>query len=399
MISKYSAAAILCRKYAASIPKYCAAFKFDASFEFDATSENYTAGQYHIVWRIELQEGVRIPHGFRIQATITYDEDPAERSGSLNVGIPEDKICSLEKGKWLDVVVPEYLIIRCHRGKANVKIVLSNNEATKKKGIVPSNSEAPNRKDDAKQQNHYVFKVASVEIRPCTGHNSHSNMHYFSSLEDSCPWFRINNSEENNTQISRISAATEADRIAFLRVTKDNIHVGVFDFDEILNQSSGGNSFAYDKKCMVEVAQIKRDYDFNPGLSLSPDGRQLTVFEEPQIGDWKDGEDIGCGNFGIKLYNIPEKISSMSEAKTKSKFDTLIKMDDSLSHSEAAPNIDLYHSEAASSIELFRSFIGFAKFLPARKIPPHAAKDTEYSGLFAACNGVYLDIFDCSPER
>ncbi|KAF9083494.1 hypothetical protein BGX27_004116, partial [Mortierella sp. AM989] len=277
--------------YAASIPAGCAAFKFDAIFKFDVTSENYSAGQYHIVWRIELQEGVRIPQGFHIQATVTYEDEPAERSGSLNVRIPEDKICSLEKGTWLDVVVPEYLIIRCHRGKANVKIVLSNNDAPNKKvivpsnneapnekdivpstneapnendiapsnneapnknDIVPSNSEAPNKKDGAKQQVYCNFKVASVEIRPCTGHDSHSDMQYFSSLGNSYPWFKISNSEENNTQISRISAATEVDRIAFLRITKDIIHVGVFDFDGILNQSGDENSFPYDKERMIE---------------------------------------------------------------------------------------------------------------------------------------------------
>ncbi|KAF9157264.1 hypothetical protein BGX20_004035, partial [Mortierella sp. AD010] len=239
---------------AAIIPKDCAAFRFDASFM------NQKTGQYYIVWKVLLQPGFLVSRGFHIQAIVSYDDEPAESSGSLDVTIPETRIRDLSK--WHGITVREQLVIRPHHGAAHVQLCLSNNEDPNKGRRNMGRDEFGN------------FMVGSVEIRPYANPDPDFIGH---SPITGIPFASRNIKRAENIPISRISAATDVDHIAILRVAEDKVHVGIWDYSGIQDQVNDANShFDWEPKAeKIIVDNQDKIHELPLGISLSPDGRQL----------------------------------------------------------------------------------------------------------------------------
>ncbi|KAF9356543.1 hypothetical protein BGX26_005145 [Mortierella sp. AD094] len=361
---------------AAIISQNCASFKFDATFR------NQKTGRYYIVWKILLQPGFLVSRGFHVQAIISYEDEPAESSGSLDVTIPETRIKELSVNEWHDITVREQLIIRPHRGAVNVQLYLSNNEDPNK-----------GNKENKEHNEYHNFKVGSVEIHPYTNLGPDFISHGPTTGD---PFASLNIKRADNIPISRISAATDVDHIAVLRVAKDKVHIDIWDYGGIQDQPKDANSLIdWEPKAEKALDNQSGIHGLSLGISLSPDGRQLVVFQEPRIGDWRDGEIIKYAKFEFKLFHVSIVMAP------RSKKSEVFEIDMNSTGSE------LSRSDAASNIWSLRSFVGFAKFLPTRSamattaIGEYSTKSEGTNGaksLFAACNGIYLDIFDCSKN-
>ncbi|KAG0016268.1 hypothetical protein BGZ80_009328 [Entomortierella chlamydospora] len=350
---------------AAIIPKNCAAFKFDATFK------NQKTGQYYIVWKVLLQPGFLVSRGFRVQAIVSYADEPAESSGSLDVTIPETRIKDLSVNRWHGITVREQLVIRPHHGAARVQLCLSNNEN-------PNKGSKKNNGHDG----FHNFMVGSVEIHPYANLGPDFISH---SPTTGIPFASRNIKRAENIPISRISAATDVDHIAILRVAEDKVHVGIWDYGRIQDQQNDANShFDWEPKAEKTLVDNQdKIHELPLGISLSPDGRQLVVFQEPRIGDWRDGSMIRYATFEFKLFHV-----SIVMAPRSKKSETF-EIDMDSTGSELTP------SNAVSHIWSLRRFVGFAKFLPMSAPTTTAGGETNGAkAMFVACNGIYLDIFD-----
>ncbi|KAF9359049.1 hypothetical protein BGX26_000300 [Mortierella sp. AD094] len=357
-------------------------------FTFDATFDNQIAGRYYVVWKLRLQERVSLPWDLHVQAIVSYKEEPAERSGSLEVVIPKTRIEELELNKWQEVVIQEQLIIQAHSGSASVNMILRNN------------GELATKDSEDEATNDHIFEVLSVEIRP------YSNAHLDIDNLDAIPgnsFMPLNIKITDNIPISRISAATEVEQIAALCVANDKIHVSIWDYSKIQEQSGDTKHSLVDWKPKAEAGPYCKNgiHELPLGISLSPDGQQLAVFQEPKIGDWGDGATVEKATFGFQLILFDNLVSKSESEKSEA---YMITMDGQKPQFNA--------SNPASNISLLQSFVGFAKFLPSRSVP--STVDSEHSAqpkgldsvrdansnpvLFAACDGIYLNIFDCNQK-
>ncbi|KAF9116514.1 hypothetical protein BGX27_001808 [Mortierella sp. AM989] len=360
---------------AAFVPDDCAAFKFDATFE------KQTAGRYYIVWKLKLQPGFLAPWGFHIQANISYGEEPAENSGGLNIVVTESRVNKLEVDKWQDIIVHEQLVVQPHHGFASVKLLLRNNV----------NPNKGSEGDDGKIT-YRNFNVGSVAIHPYT--KLKPDLRNLDPTIDD-PFVLLSIESTSNIPISRISASTEVDHIAILRATKDEIHLEVWDFSGVLESSQESRYHPLNREPAAEARRYPKKgfHELSLGMALSPDGRQLAVFQEPMIGDWKGGSTAGKATFEFQLFHVSILINKSGKSK-----ETTYNIDDMES--------GLTSSTAIYNIPSLRSFVGFAKFLPASEVLSNndspktegASKIKNTPLLFATCNGVYLDIYDCTRE-
>ncbi|KAF9356544.1 hypothetical protein BGX26_005146 [Mortierella sp. AD094] len=358
---------------AALIPHKCTAFKFDATFK------DQEAGRYYIVWKIMLEPGFFVPWGFHVEAIISYEDEPAESSGSLDITVSEVTIKELSLSEWRDITIQEQLVIRPHRGAVNVQLYLSNNEDPNK-----------GNKENKEHNEYHNFKVGSVEIHPYTNLGPDFISH---SPTIGDPFASLNIKRADNIPISRISAATDVDHIAVLRVAKDKVHIGIWDYGGIQDQPKDANSLIdWEPKAETTLDNQSGIHELPLGISLSPDGRQLAVFQEPMIGEWRDGSDVEDGKFKFQLFDVPVTVPTLGEPQM-----VTVEME------PIRP--ELSRSVAASNIWSLQSFVGFAKFLPVRDLPltekiEHSVKPNtnNHQVLFATCNGMYLDIFDCNKN-
>ncbi|KAG0018812.1 hypothetical protein BGZ80_006706 [Entomortierella chlamydospora] len=360
------------------ISRNCPGFTFDVMFE------NQVAGRYYIVWKLRLQEKVSIPWDLHAQATVSYEDEPAERSGSLDVVIPKTRIENLELNDWQDIVIQEQLIIHANSGSARVNMTLRNNGELETK-----DNEDESRTDP-------IFEVLSVEIHPYSRvHVDDNNLN----TAPGNPFKSIDVGITYNTPISCISAATEVEQIAVLCVENNMIHVSTWDYSKIQTQLGDDKHSLFDGKPKV-VKDIPCEDGISKlplGISLSPDGKQLAIFQEPEIGDWGAGAAVKEATFKFQLISLDNPVSKSGLANTEV---YVIPMDGHTSQS----NVSIQESK----ISVLQSFVGFAKFLPSIVDSEHSAqpKDSVKNSdanncqpLFAACDGIYLDVFDCSQTE
>ncbi|KAF9354776.1 hypothetical protein BGX26_007376 [Mortierella sp. AD094] len=371
------------------IPSNCTAFKFEATFE------DQKAGQYCIAWKLKLPPWFRAPWGFHVQAIISYENESTDSSGSLNVVIPKAKLETLKWNEWQEVVVQKHLVIRPHHGIATVKLFLRNNEDPKNN---ENHGKGDMKYDEEKCGSFFVSNVA-IHLFQGLDLNLKDIDHASKSLVAS-----RNINRHDNIPISRISAAPNVNLIATLRVANDKIYVDIWDYSNIQEIPRDTEHLLVDWEPKGETTlEIQSEIHGLPlGISLSPDGQQLAVFQEPKIGDWGDGTKVEKGVFKFQLIIVDNLVPKSGSGKSEISVDCVVTFD----NLTPVPSV----SNPASIIPSLRSFVGFAKFLPLRRVPStvnseHSATpkgsgkngDTNnYQSLFAACNGIYLDIFDCS---
>ncbi|KAF9354777.1 hypothetical protein BGX26_007377 [Mortierella sp. AD094] len=362
------------------IPNDCAVFTFDAAFE------NQKPGQYCVIWKIKLLPWFRAPRGFLVQAVTTHDGNTTESNGDqkMSVVVHKARIENLRLNDWQDIIIEEPLVILpSPRGSSTINLSLRNCEGPE---IGSDGRPGKRNKIDNVEESYGNFYVRSVAIRSYS--KPDLDLQDFGSTLGTLP-VSYNIRSTDNVRISRISAAPEVDLIATLRVEDDKIHIGVWDYSKVheLSGDTEHSSIHEELKAEKTLNNLKRDHDSPLGISLSPNGQQLVVFQEPNTGDWKDGTRVEEAAFEFQLLIVDNLVSNSGSEKPG---ECKVMMDD--------PN-------PASNIPSLRSFVGFAKFLPL--VSPTA--DNKYSrspggdenyhrSLFAACNGIYLDVFDCNQK-
>ncbi|KAF9199814.1 hypothetical protein BGZ49_010019 [Haplosporangium sp. Z 27] len=351
------------------------------AFDFVATFDDLKPGRYQFIWKFKLRPEFYIRWGLQFKAKVTYDKDLTDNSGSINAVIPKDLFMDLAKEKWQDVVVKEHIVVQPHRGKASVKLHLKNHESPYK--VV---------EESTRHVDYRNFQISSVEIRPCTTHNNDIyDIHSVSAK----PVASLNIKSTVNMWISRISAATEVDLIAVLRHSKDTVYVGIWDFNGVQERSKDSINSLIDCGPKAEAPPLKQEgvHRLPLGISLSPDGKYLAVFQEPLIGGWNSKEEP----FKFQVFDTSIKTPKHGEYGNSE-----VRLD--MENME----IGLALSNAASHITSLQNFVGFAKFLPSGgsstengESPAKNKKrsQSDDSLIFAACDGIYLDLFDCSQER
>ncbi|KAF9397144.1 Transient receptor putative cation channel sub V member 1 [Mortierella sp. AD011] len=272
-----------------------------------------------------------------------------------------------ELNNWQDIVIQEQLVVHPHSGSARVNMTLRNNGELETKDNEDGSNCDP------------IFEVFSVEVRPysCV-HVDDNNLN----IAPGNPFKSIDVESAGNTPISCISAATEVEQIAIICVENDKVHVSVWDYSKIQTQSGDDKHPFFDEKPKV-VKDIYCEDGVSKlplGISLSPDGKQLAVFQEPEIGDWGAGAAVKEATFKFQLISLDNSVSKSGPGNTEA---CVISMNEE------------------SKISVLQSFVGFAKFLPStdRGQPKDSDKNSDANNrqsLFAACNGIYLDVFDCS---
>ncbi|KAF9397145.1 hypothetical protein BGX21_009179 [Mortierella sp. AD011] len=358
------------------IPRDCTVFKFEAIFE------NQEAGHYYISWKLKLRPWFSVPWGFHAQAIITYKGDSGDRTGSLDVLIPKERIEKLKPNSWQEISIQEQLIIHPHRGNsATVKLVLKNNEPPEKAGKVKKAIKAEKySKKGGSEEKYGSFLISNVSIHPFHKRKRNRNRQDIDCAESFIK--TINTSRADNTPISRISAAPNANLIATLCVENNIIHVRIWDYSRTQTHLRDSKlSFSGEAPKVVKGIPCESKVSKLPlGISLSPDGKQLAVFQEPEIGDWGAGAAVKEATFKFQLISLDNSVSKSGPGNTEA---CVISMDEE------------------SKISVLQSFVGFAKFLPStdRGQPKDSDKNSDANNrqsLFAACNGIYLDVFDCS---
>ncbi|KAF9177928.1 hypothetical protein BGZ49_005470, partial [Haplosporangium sp. Z 27] len=281
--------------------------------------------------------------GFHFQAKINYEEDEDEKTGGLNVVIPKEKFENLSVGEWQKFTIKEHLIVRPHNGIAMVKLHLKNHENTDKDKVLVDEDQAE------KSVDYKNFKIGNVEILKCTTHDIDIN-DIDSVHADPIASLNIKDIKDiEDMPISRISAATEVDHIALLRHSKGILHISIWDFTKVqVSETKNNPSTSFESRAKL----VQHDhgqtgvYELPLGISLSPDGRYLAVFQEPLIGGWEDKEK----SFNFQLFDTSIKTSKLRSSEIILDMDTM--------------QSDLTPSNAISNIPSLQSFVGFAKFLP-----------------------------------
>ncbi|KAF9436518.1 hypothetical protein BGZ76_003702 [Entomortierella beljakovae] len=354
---------------AASVPNGCTSFRFDANFK------DHPTGHYYIAWKLKLLPDFRIPWGFHIKATIYFNEETSESSG-LDAVIPTEKFNDIEKDTWVDIITDEPLVVRPHRGSAEIKLSLRNNGDSGKSNV----------NTDSKIE-HSNFMIQCVALLPYATFD-HGLQKFSSDPISPFSTFLINGMEE--IPVSRITLATDTNHIAILQLSESSYRISIWDFNGIFHApEDNANSPPWSKITEIDG---KMESNLPLGLSFSPDGQQLALFQEPMIGDWKDGSLLKDGDFVFKLYGVSESLLLSEEDMD----DIMVSLDIEPSESE------FVLSNAASHIRSLQSFLGFAKFFPPARKSPDVISDMgsiNQPTRFAACNGLELNIYKCGLDR
>ncbi|KAG0013361.1 hypothetical protein BGZ80_011124 [Entomortierella chlamydospora] len=173
--------------------------------------------------------------------------------------------------------------------------------------------------------------------------------------------------------------------------------------------------------------------DLPIGLSISSNGDQVAIFQEPKIGEWAEGSNVEKATFPFKLFNnplVPQSsfvlnIDTPSDNNANEKTAT-VPADNSFASNIATPIEPMQLTEVRSNYGILRTFIGYGQFLPEMKKGDWEKNDvnsalnstadgegeggdarasssknsaSQMNSMFVACNGLYLDAFEISSEK
>ncbi|KAF9174976.1 hypothetical protein BGX20_008912 [Mortierella sp. AD010] len=173
--------------------------------------------------------------------------------------------------------------------------------------------------------------------------------------------------------------------------------------------------------------------DLPIGLSISSNGDQVAIFQEPKIGEWAEGSNVEKATFPFKLFNnplVPQSsfvlnIDTPTDNNANEKTAT-VPADNSFASNIATPVEPMQLTEVRSNYGILRTFIGYGQFLPEMKkgdwekndvnsalnstadgegegdnakASSSKNSDSQMNSMFVACNGIYLDVFEISSEK
>ncbi|KAI1318019.1 hypothetical protein EDD11_007402, partial [Mortierella claussenii] len=389
---------------AAHIPPQTSAFRLVGNFN------NYRPGHYTVRWKVKTLQDFNIPDGLRFVVNVSYDLEP-DISGTLDVIMPPHKLSIL--------------------GIARIQAVLCNNE-------------------HEGQGEFTGFAIEHVEISPMSLNAESRTVPNFT-LNLGKQRLRPQNSSDiaSSAPVTRLAASKSSRFMASLAQSQNVAFITVWDMTIVKNPSSAARNLSkMYKSCARGVIEYPGIGDLPIGLSLSTNGDQVVVCQEPRIGDWADGSDVEKATFPFKIFSNPlvpqaSLILNMDPPSTND----INEKSDNANSSGTAGNVrnDSYNNADAqeSSSEpmelqevlwehdILRTFVGYGQFLPETRKSDWEKKDVnsgltssnaeaddddggddskeagakssssqqQPSSMFVACNGLYLDVFEISSEK
>ncbi|KAF9361081.1 hypothetical protein BGX26_005948 [Mortierella sp. AD094] len=404
---------------AAHIPLKTSAFKLVANFQ------DYSTGHYTIGWRVKATKDFCIPNGLHFVVNVSYDTEP-DISGSLDVIMPAHKLNILVKERWYNLVLEEKLVIQPHIGKSRVQVILHNN-------------------DNVDRVDFFGFVVEHVEIRPVAlPRENQAGISNFIVQRAGIPNFSIDTAKlipseqgssifPSSAPVTRLASSKGSRFLASLAVSKNIAYITVWDLSAVKNPN---NPYKNVNKLYSGCATVAVEHvgvgDLPIGLSISSNGDQVAIFQEPKIGDWAEGSGVEKATFPFKLFNNPlvPQSSFVLDIDTPSDNNTNEKaaapVDNSSVSNPATPTEALQLTEVRWNYGLLRTFIGFGQFLPEMrksdwekndvnsalnstaddegegddtKVSSSKSSASQVNSMFVACNGLYLDVFEISSEK
>ncbi|KAF9361080.1 hypothetical protein BGX26_005947 [Mortierella sp. AD094] len=385
-------------------------------FKLTARFSNYSTGFYNVRWRLKLLEGLCVSNGLHFTVDVSYGAEP-DVSGTFDVLMPSEILTNLAKDQWYNLELEEKLVIQPHEGEAQVKVALSNND-------IESSGE------------YSGIIIDHVEIRPIlTDLNIEADIPTIIVERAGKPKFSIDPLEArpdaqngwpcdlSQAPITRLSVSKASRFLASLAVSKDIAVITVWDMSLIKNQNKPSPAdLAPVRRAAVAVVRHPGIGDLAIGLAISTNGDQVAVYQEPKIGEWVDGSEVTKASFPFKIYNNPlvpqpTVVLNLGESSNSNA--------DNVDTSATPPNT-VALQEVSWKHDVLDSFIGYGAFLPVstkgdwEKNDLNSAlfgnpenMDSDGSGdslvededssaprsMFAACNGLYLDVFEISSEN
>ncbi|KAF9133445.1 hypothetical protein BGW39_009756 [Mortierella sp. 14UC] len=394
--------------------------------------KDYSTGYYVVHWRVKALQDFYIPNGLHFVVKITYDSEP-DISGTLDVILPGHKLNTLGRDQWTNLTLEEKVIIQPHEGWANIQVMLLNNQ-------------------NESRDEYSGFLVEHVEIRPVgTGTDTRNGVRNMAVQRASVPIMVIDTTKAfpksedfsyfpSDAPITRLAVSKKSHYIASLGVSKDDIYITVWDMAIVKNPSNSyRNMSALYKRSATARIHHPGIGDLAIGLDISAYGDQVAVFEEPKIGQWLEGSEAPKPTFKFRLFNNPlvPPISFTMDIDVPSTTNINEKAQDTTSderpgrgrrdtssssvNSSGTPTLGgLLLEEVEWEHEVLQSLVGFGEFVPGGRknewenndlgVISSNVEDTEEAketkpgsnytnGLFVTCNGIYIDVYEITPER
>ncbi|KAK3824983.1 MAG: hypothetical protein J3Q66DRAFT_98450 [Benniella sp.] len=372
----------------AIIPTNTPTFKFTAGFSKCKT------GYYVVRWRVKLLDGFSIPNGLRFSVSVSYSAEQDIKSSMDVVMLPED-LKDQPKNRSYDLELEELAVIHPHEGDATVEVIMASRES---------------------RVNHQYsgFQVESVEFKLFTGSSESQptaatgdaikKLIVKRATEPSC---NIDGSTIDcsmiGTQgppftppITRLAWSEDSTFLAALSLWKDIACITVWDMSHIRNPKDTSNLQWHRAKAIVRNENGKEFDNLSIGLAISPKGDQVAIYHQPRIGEWKSGTKVEKCLFQFSLLNNP-----LVHHSTRT--DSIVHMNEEPKRSELE-RLSLPHL-------VLKNFTGYGAFLMEKEERNWETFDTNNAlsssvgkctpgrtpssarTLFAACNGLDLDVF------
>ncbi|KAG0328436.1 hypothetical protein BGZ99_005301 [Dissophora globulifera] len=417
-----------------------------SSFKFEADCGDQPVGFYTVRWRMSLRKGFVIPNGLHFVATVSYEDEADDASGSMEVVMTHESLltmanitgdCGRGRGgsdsessrtlvatqrqqdlslSWCDVELKETLTIHPHSGTARVKLVLSNikdleSDSVEFSGLaihhaemMPKAEMTDTSRNEAGVPVHPVFRSHEpdyvIEAPLLKGSLSQSS--------DSPPKFHI----------IRIACSSDGRFLASLALSGNALYLQAID--------NVNRTYA--------VKKLLGPTNLAIGLSISEYGDLIAVYQEPSIGDWKEGSEIPKQLFPFQLFDHSLLVSGSHSRSSSVAASTL---EASPHNSSTLSTNSLRHCEGSLTDmqnrigTYLKEFVGYGAFFrdignknwelnDFNPIPVvdgnkregeeklrekeegdnriHLTKKELHKTMFAGCDGLCLYVFDASED-
>ncbi|KAF9928511.1 hypothetical protein BGZ65_006246, partial [Modicella reniformis] len=401
---------------------------------FTAEFKDLNVGHYVINWRVKLLKGFRIPNGLRFSVAVSYKAEPTDMSGSFDVTLSPEELEELGKGHPqgldLDLTLEELVVIQPYERKTAtqpnereaamqphewdvaIKLSLSNTESERRLEhlglqvefveIRPFNADKEGKRSEL--PNKYIVKRAAKAIHE----NEAAGALSYWTLEPS--------GERAGIPIARLAWSKDSSFLVALSVKEKSAHITVWDMKSIqkIPEQTGDESVLHPSYATADISQETHHEIFNNlsiGLAISPKGDYVAIYQEPSIGQWKDGSKLDKCLSRIRVFNNP--LAGWQKKPESYALDVdEIEQDETKLVPQSIPH------------RIFDSFIGYGAFLTEKEnihceknsliydSPCAKVSEVEISSsetkrpviimantLFVACNGMYIDVFKEIPNE
>ena len=224
--------------------------------------------------------------------------------------------------------------------------------------------------------------------------------------------------------ISRLAWSKDGASLASLALSADTAYITVWDMKHWDPEDTSTNG-----ECSVTTIKHPQGNlkDLSIGLAISSDGSRIAVYQEPRIGQWTDGSMLDNSEFHFRLLlqtkrSVIKPTHGVAVDIDLSGLDLLdtysgnhLSRDD---NSDSTPpllgenndQMNEFHVEDNLQHPTLKGFIGYGSFLTDTRSsdivrpedgnvdpPDYSTQPTPFKGWFAACNGIYIDIFKIKP--